>query len=102
VNSAIVAYLDGLSPAGDLRNERGKELPVPTLFVGGSFGAAAAGRVAGGVAPSRTLRSAAPWGDDVPQGDDACVGYVMCMSDRVHWRVSNDMKREQDGKSTTQ
>ena len=44
----------------------------------------------------------APFGDDIPQGDDVCVGCVMCMSDRVHWRVSNDMKREQDGKSTTQ
>jgi hypothetical protein len=92
----IVAYLDGLSPAGDLRSERVKELPAPMLFVGGSVGAAV-GRVTGGVAPYATLRgypsgtmccarcvAAAPYGDDIPQGDDVCVGCVMCMSDRVH------------------
>jgi len=40
--------------------------PVPMLFVGGSFGAAAAERVTGGVAPFVTLRG-------YPSGTMCCV-----------------------------
>jgi hypothetical protein len=57
----IIAYLDGLTPIGDLRYPFGHRQakinalpapPVPTFSVGGSFGAGVIAHERGGVAPA--------------------------------------------------